>query len=237
MRSLHPWPIFPTNLEPHAARALSLQFLMQELICTLESLEENHLEIEAISGALEKFLLFSLENPLSQKGGSLDKLCFYSEILLKNSLVDEDEGIPILLEDLRVKTLSMRSKISLYRKSGHRSQNKEAILHEWDKFVQEARDGMRNIFDSLFLFFKESREDENFLFLLIELRERINRHLGPKTTETVLARLFPQGICTLRAALYNGYARRGFLDFYTRNEQLIDALEWEDSCSLNALKR
>src|SRR5689334_18778419 len=104
MRSLNPWPIFPANLDPPVARSLSLQFILQELIrsykllhhlqiLTPQQIVGNELaeELAAIAKELEKFLLFSLESPFSQKGGVLDKLCFYSEILLQASKIKETD--------------------------------------------------------------------------------------------------------------------------------------------------
>ena len=240
MRSLHPWPIFPTHLEPQAARGLGLQFLIQELIQAFDLLESMRGKIdedfEAISLELEKFLLFSLENPLAQKGGSLDKLCFYFEILLQNSCVDEETNIPALLEEMRGLVLHLKSKISSFKKPGSPSRFEEFSL-QLVHLIETSQNDLRQIIHSLFPFLLESQEDENILFLLIEQREKLNFYLGERGVENILSRLFPQGPCTLRSALYNGYARRGFLDFYSRNEMLIDALDWEDACSLSNQKR
>src|SRR5690348_508319 len=103
MRSLHPWPTFPRDLEPPAARSLSLLFVLQEFISSCQLVErlENaapESELDVISTRLNHFLLSSLDNPFAQKGGALDKLCFYCEILLQGSKVG-DEAILVVLEE------------------------------------------------------------------------------------------------------------------------------------------
>src|SRR3990167_10804310 len=121
MRSLNPWPIFPSDLDPPVARSLSLQFILQELIDSFEHLTilQNNphppQELSAIAHQLEKFLLFSLENPFAQKGGFLDKLCFYCEILIQASNVG-DQDIPIFLEEMRNSVLKIKSKMFFYKK-------------------------------------------------------------------------------------------------------------------------
>src|SRR5579872_6326266 len=121
MRSLHPWPIFPANLDRPNARSLSLQFILQELLASFDLLGQlqkitpkqvqgNDLreELLQISEELEKFLLFSLANPFSQKGGHLDKLCYYSDILIDASHVT-DHDLPMVLEEMRNSFLRLKA--------------------------------------------------------------------------------------------------------------------------------
>ena len=242
--------MFPTHLDPKESSALSLQFIIQELILMFQHLESLQkkiphqlkdadllAEIDPIARDLEKFLLFSLENPLSQRGGSLDKLCFYSEILLQASSVIEETNIPMLLEAMRSSVLRIKQKLLSCKESPEQHSAQE-IGHLLLKLFEEFHEHLRKIFSELFSFLKESRTNENLLYLLIEQKDLLNQYVGSRTVETILARLFPQGPCELRATLCNGYARRGFLDFYSRNESLIDALEWEEpSCPLSPQKR
>ena len=39
MRSLYPWPLFPSDLDSRATRSLSLQLSIQEWIATFDALE------------------------------------------------------------------------------------------------------------------------------------------------------------------------------------------------------
>lgn len=253
MRSLNPWPLFPAPLPPQAAASLSLQFLVQELLFAFRWLDEIEVqeELDGISSQLEKFLLFSLEHPLSQKGGFLDKLCFYLNILLQHSAAGDDEKILEHVQSMKDRAVRLKSHISLSRrgnlKDAHFFSNKpqspyaaqisegsyDTIYRTWKELIQTTQTHLKELFDFLFPFFQEFRQDENLLFLLIEQKEPLNQYLGHQAVEAVLAHLFPQGACSLREALYNGYARRGFLDFYSRNEELIESVDWEDACSLS----
>ena len=230
MRSLHPWPLFPSHLTPSAARSLSLQFLLQEFILAFTYLERvqikfretgHILSTDAIYNELDQWLLFSVEKPLSQKGGSIDNLCFYSEILIKNSTVEEAD-IPMFLESLRLSAFRMKSKVLSFH-----SRDKKGLIDALLALIQESKNHLQQFFSTFPLFFEESREDENILFFLIEQKDKLNRHLGDRTVDKVLNRLFPKGPRELRAALYDGYARRGFLDFFAKHKALIDTLEWE----------
>lgn len=214
MRSLHPWPLFPPNLDRLAAHSLSLLFTLEELLTAFTLLEQ--LPNPCSSKDLEKLLLFSLENPLAQKGGSLDKLCFYCEILLQASEREEEE-IPMLLEQMRSCILLSKSK--LIKKS-------DAMA----PFRKEIAEKLALFFTALRPFFFQARSNENVLMRLLERRERLNHFLGPRTVENLLRELFPLGIEELRVVMSEGYARRGFEDFFFQQEPLIDALEWDSPC-------
>ncbi len=254
MRSLNPWPLFPAPLPPQAAASLSLQFLVQELLLALRwlgEIEGQEESVEGISSQLEKLLLFSLEHPLTQKGGVLDKLCFYINILLEHSSAGEDEKILQQVQSVKDRALRLRSSISLCRRSNLKDAHffsskpqslqrenipleaSKGIFAAWNELIQTTQTYLKELFVCLFPFFQEFRQDENLLFLLIEQKEPLNQYLGHQAVEAVLAHLFPQGTCSLRETLYNGYARRGFLDFYSRNEELIESVDWEDACSLS----
>jgi hypothetical protein len=236
MRSLHPFPIFPTNLEPPAARSLSLQFILQELLSSFtlsdqlaqflsEPLPETTLthQIDLISRELEKVLLFSLENPFSQKGGSLDKLCFYCEILLQASNAGGQE-VPLILEEMRISVLKFKSILVTWRRMPalHPIDSLSSLLSE---FYSDIRPKLIRFFKALFPYLYEARGDENVVVCLLEKKELLNGYLGDKTIEKLLARLFPEGTPQLRKILSENYARRGFSSFFSQCEPLIDALE------------
>lgn len=241
MRSLNPWPIFPTNLEPPVARSLSLQFIMQELISsfkllyhlqaiTPERLQGAHLDKEMayISTELEKFLLFSLENPFSQKGGLLDKLCFYCEILLQASSV-RDEEIPLILEEMRNSILRIKSRIIGWKKRPAFHPCDEILFHLLELF-SDLSSKLKRFFSSLSLFLQEARSDENVLLYMIEHKHEFNSYLGERAIEDLLHRFFPAGHSQLRAVICEGYTRRGFSSFFAEAEPLIDSIEWEAPC-------
>ena len=227
MRSLHPWPSFPPDLDPPAARSLSLLFVLQEFLSSFQLVErmENAAPegILGISSHLDKFLLFSLDNPFSQKGGALDKLCFYCEILIQASKVS-DETILVVLEEMRNSVMKIRTKLNFWKKNiPTRSQ-----LHlEFTELYSNLHNHLYSFYSSLHSFLKESRTDENILLYLIEHRSEFNLYLGAKTIENLLNGFFPAGPHELRAAICEGYTRRGFAAFYAQQEPLLDALEWE----------
>ncbi|MDE3045318.1 MAG: hypothetical protein KGJ02_01545 [Verrucomicrobiota bacterium] len=236
MRSLHPWPLFPSNLEPPAARSLSLQFAMQEFVACFKIVaqireqvpklirgEEPLKEIGFLSKELEKFLLFSLDNPFAQKGGSLDKLCFYCDMLLQASRVNGQEAVGMQLEYLRNEMLATRAKIFTWKRKYPPS---SIVLTEIDRLCDALVEGLRDFFEALFPYFEEARSDENILFYLIEQRRVLNKLLECPKVEQLLSRLYPSGPAHLRAILCEGYTRRGFSDFYAKHESLIDSIEW-----------
>lgn len=236
MRSLNPWPIFPSNLDPPVARSLSIQFILQAVLdCfpLLQDLRKNtphHLKnfplqdaILAISRELEDFLRLSLENPFAQKGSVLDKLCFYSEILLQSSHVKESE-VPNLLEEMRNLILKTKSKMIVCRKTVEEVQTQfmELYDHLFEKLC--------SFFDAFAPFLKEARYDENVLIYLIENKDRFNTYVGARKIEDLLQSFFPAGHSQLRAAILEGFTRRGFTTFLASVEPLIDAIEWDTPC-------
>lgn len=172
----HSLPIFPFSLDPPVARSLSMQFILQELIHCFQQ----------------------------TKTFSLDKLCFYCEILLQASRIEENEPI-LILEEMK-----------------HQILRKKPVADLQQKLVL--------FFDSLIPFFHEARSDENVLFYFIENKERLNSFLGSYKIENMLQSFFPSGFDQLRSILIEGYTRRGFISFLSQIEPLIDAMEWEATC-------
>ena len=236
MRSLYPWPLFPPHLDPPAARSLSLQLAMQEWLesCkVISSLRQKMAEvgssdfpmreIEEISGELQKFLVFSLENPFSKRPGTLDKLCFYCDELLRASKTQHREEIEAILDHMRDAALSFRAlTISWKRKLPPSFILLTNMEHLYAVLIQR----LKECYDAFYPFFVEARSDENVLFYLIENKDMLNRFLHPKKVEDLLSRLYPAGPAHLRAILCEGYTRRGFSDFYAQHESLIESIEW-----------
>lgn len=229
MRSFHPWPIFPHDLDPPAAKSLALLFILQELLSSLQLLDqaENHIptDLSDIYNQLEKFLLFSLDNPFTKNGGGLDKLCFYCESLLQASKISDD-ALLLILEEMRNSILNVKSRLVTWKK---KLPSKEELQPNLAALYGELHKKFRAFFSSLSLFLHESRTNENILIYILEHRVQFNSYLGPRTIENLLCRLFPSGPCELRAAICEGYTRRGFTDFYAKQEPLLDAIEWEAS--------
>ncbi|HSX11802.1 MAG TPA: hypothetical protein VLF94_08820 [Chlamydiales bacterium] len=236
MRSLHPWPIFPSNLDPPVARSLSIQFILQGLSDSFELLQylELHVprqllgihlkeELDIISKELQKLLLFSLENPFSQKGSALDKLCFYCDILLQASHVEESE-IPMILEELKAPVLKVKLHLTTWKKSPAPLAQMQSELRELFSVLHGK---LRRFFAAFSPYLREARSDENVLIYLIENKDNLNSYLGERCIEDMLQRFFPAGHAQLRAAIIEGYTRRGFSTFLSKVEPLIDAIEWE----------
>ncbi|MBX7067341.1 MAG: hypothetical protein K1X28_08930 [Parachlamydiales bacterium] len=239
MRSLNPWPVFPPNLEPPLARSLSIQFILTSLIdgfAFILKLQHStplkggyiRKEVEALYQELQKILLFSLEEPMSQTGGFIDKLCFYSDILIQASQIKEPELFPVL-EEIRKELLTFRSKMLVWKKLSA-SYPLEEMLEQLMQLTSHLFEHLRSYFRALVPFLRETRSDENLLIFLIENKQRLNRDLGPHCIEELLQSFFPAGHDQLRAVIYEGYTRRGFSEYFTAVEPLINELHWEAPC-------
>jgi len=238
MRNLYPWSVFPPNLEPPAARSLSLLFILQELTnsfqlvrhlqkVTPEQLQGANLqkEVEILSQELEKFLVFSLDNPFTPNGGVIDKLCFYSKILLQASKI-ENEDLLVILEEMRSFILRFKAKLVRWKKALHPL---DQILIQFLELYKEIDLKFSTFFSALIPYLQESRTDENVLLYLIEKKEIFNEHLEPRMIENLLARFFPAGFYELRAAICEGFTRRGFANFFAEKEFLINTIEWDNT--------
>lgn len=239
MRSLNPWPTFPPNLEPPIARSLCIQFILQELITSFDLLVQLKASISlqiqgtnlkeeliTLSNDLEKLLLFSVENPFAQKSSVLDKLCFYSEILLQASHICETE-IPMIMEEMRSSVLKVKAKMTGWKKV---KIPLEQIFNSLSELYSDLNNKLCNYFKALSPYLKEARSDENVLIYLIENKDKLNSFLGLRRIEELLQSFFPAGHAQLRAAIFEGYTRRGFTTFLSKVEPLIDAIEWETPC-------
>lgn len=235
MHHLNSWPLFPALLPSEAAAPLSLQFLIKGWLKAASWLETAHRQIDVsereLASSLEVWLLSSLAGPLAPEEGILDRLSFYADILASGTPIDEGSKLLRHLESMKHDAGELRIDL-LFSKS---AQNRNA-RDLWIEWIERSKEKLKILFDLFFVFFQEFRQDENLLFLLIEQKERLNQYLGEQAVESILCRLFPQGVCTLRETIYNGYARRGFLDFYARNEELIESVDWKDPCLASNLK-
>ncbi len=228
MRSLYPWPIFPPDLNQQAARSLSLQMALQEWLYSFQVIQavlssSNHTDLEAISNQLQKFLLFSLDNPFAKRAGTLDKMSFYMDELSSRSRIESREGIENILNAMRDAVLYFRQKLLNWKRKTPApstiSLESEALCH-----ILEGK--LRDYYEALIPYFEEAKSDENVLFYLIEHRDEFNDVLEPKKIEDLLCHLYPSGPAHLRAILCEGYTRRGFGEFYAKHEALIDSIEW-----------
>lgn len=241
MNHLNSWPLFPALVPSETAGPLSLQFLIQQWQSAVSWLKETQATEEDPLDRLEQWLSFSLPGPLAYKGGVLDRLCFYAHILLEASHFDKEHKLLVHLEGMKQDARHLNSYLSLAKKSrlasGEQAFAPEYLMQEkWEEWLEISQRKIKELFDLFFNFLQEFKQDENLLFLLIEQKEALNQYLGQRAVESILSRLFPQGACALREAIYNGYARRGFLDFYARNEELIESVDWKDPCPPSNLK-
>jgi len=223
MRSLYPWPIFPSDLNQPSARSLSLQLALQEWLYSFEIIDSILIKknLDDLSNEIQKLLLFSLDNPFAKRAGTLDKLSYYVGELTGRSRIELKEPIGTVLDEMRDEVLSFRQKM-IHQKRKAASPSSEEIkslcLILSERLIQ--------FYETLLPFFEESKSDENVLFYLIEHREIFNQILFPRKIEDLLSHLYPAGPAHLRAILCEGYTRRGFGEFYAKHEALIDSIEW-----------
>lgn len=233
MRSLHPCPIFPYDLSPAGAKSLSLLFILQELLKLAKWLsiysQKIPDNIQEIALQLEKFLLFSLENPFTKTGGGIDKLCFYCESLLQASKVNDETSL-FILEEMRHAILQVKGSLTKCKKENSPFPEKSLVLIPLYENLQALA---KTFFLSLYPFLEESRTNENLLLYFVEHQKEWNFYLGSKTIETLFRFLFPSGPYELKAAICEGYTRRGFASFYAAKESLVDAIEWDCTPCLN----
>lgn len=238
MHSLKPWLFFPSNLEPAVVRSLAIQFILQALIDGFYSIRDLQMttplqlqganlkeEILCICKGLEKISLTSSENPFLQKGGVVDKLFFYLEILLDASKVHETTLIATL-EKIKKEILNTRLKINGWSKMKDGTFLPEMFQHLMHLY-KDLYEKLVTFFKNFSPFLKEARSDENVLVYLIENQEKLNSYLGDETIENLLQSFFPAGHDQLRAAIHEGYTRRGFTNFLVSIEPLIEKIQWE----------
>lgn len=228
MRSLYPWPIFPPDLNQPIARSLSLQLALQEWLISFEIIDSVRkksckIDIDGISNELQKFLLFSLDNPFAKKAGTLDKLCYFAEEMTSRFRIELKEPVDCLLDHMRDAVLGFRKNLLSWKR---KAPTLGTISSETNQVCDVLTVRLKQFYEALLPFFEESRSDENVLFYLIEHKNIFNQILSPTKIEDLLKHMYPAGPAHLRAILCEGYTRRGFGEFYAKHEELIDSIEW-----------
>lgn len=237
MRNFHLMPVLPYNLDPPIARSLTIQFILQTFIACFDTLHhlrtftdqqlkgiEPKKEIGAVAKSLEKMMILSMGAPIIPKTSCLDKLCFYCEVLIQASQITQND-IVVIVEQMKTQIIDLKTKIILWKKIAIESI--EIIRQEFFQLYKLLEQKLSLFFRSFVPFLKEARSDENILIYLIERKEEFNACLGSRTIEELLQLLFPSGHAQLRAAVIEGFMRRGFTVFLSQIEPLIDAIEWE----------
>ena len=134
------------------------------------------------------------------------------------------------LEEIKKSILLTKLKILIWKKMPARYSVSE-MRGELGEFYSDLFQRLSSFFKALRPFLKEARSDENVLIYLIEKKDLFNKHLGERHIEALLQSFFPAGHDQLRAAIHEGYTRRGFDTFLTSVEPLIDTIQWEMPCS------
>lgn len=135
----------------------------------------------------------------------------------------------MLLDEMRTSILDIKSKMLIWKKH-FTPPPLDTILTQLMTLYGILQQKLGRFFCSFSSFLKEARSDENVLIYLIEKKEKFNAHLGPRSIEDLLVSFFPAGLDQLRAAVFEGFTRRGFTQFLASVEPLIEALEWEAPC-------
>lgn len=173
---------------------------------------------------LSEFLERAKKDPpssaeLSPKAfSSLDKLCFYCDLLLQASKIPEG-AVVAMIEDIHCSVLQLKTRLTLLKKP------LEA------KFLKTLQQKLAALFSALLPHLQEVKMDENVLIYLIEQKKKWNALLGNQAIEQLLNRFFPEGRSQLRSLLSEGFTRRGFASFFAEKEPLLDAIQWDSSCA------
>lgn len=192
MQSSRFWPVFSNPMDRPVTRSLSLLFILQTLIRNFSFVSKK--------ADLEKIFIH------------LDRLHFYSEILMEASSLKESSLLATLIT----------SKMVVWKKM--------ELSYPLDETLGQLMEQLCRFFSALKPFLKEGRSDENVLTYLIENRETLNQYLGKNHIEETLQDFFPIGFDQLHAIIYEGYTRRGFNAFFSKIEPLLDAIQWDPSC-------
>lgn len=203
------------QLEQSAAKGLSLEFFIHEYVRAFSIVARlENASPQAILRDLEKLSCDPHHNPLQQPG-ILDRLCSYSEALLQTSNIGEN--LYNASDDLRISVSKQR--LQMARKGG-RSLSVDSFS------LQDLQKKLRTLFPLLEKILLECGELAPVLFTLLELRQSLNIHLGPKRVETLLQKLFPKGPESLRDFLSKNFSERGFDNFIQNQEALFEGLTW-----------
>ncbi|MBU6445974.1 MAG: hypothetical protein KGQ49_01075, partial [Verrucomicrobia bacterium] len=141
----------------------------------------------------------------------------------------KEPEIFLIVEEMRKELLIFRSKMLMWKKLSE-SYPLEEMLQQLLQLTSRLYQSLQAFFQTLVPFLREARSDENVLVCLIENKTALNEDLGPKCIEELLQSFFPAGHDQLRAVIYEGYTRRGFSEFFSKVEPLIDELHWETAC-------
>lgn len=220
MQSTYPWPIIPNNLEPSTASSLSMLFILQNFLFSLDFLLTSEDPAVKTEKQPEQYFTHTQHHKTNE---IFERLYYYSEILLQASKI-KDKTILLKLEKIRSTFAKIKMKFMLTKKKSHSCHITQPYLKTLFFELQQA---FRSFFSSLFPFFLELKTDENVLCYLLEERQRFNLFLGSNTVETLFQSLFPSGPSELRTILRKGYEKRGFISFYLQKESLIDSILWD----------
>lgn len=180
--------MFPLDSQGFSSRPLAMQFLLQEWIKTSESVKK-------------------LQGKLLHK--SIERLCFYSEILLQASEGSGSKINQVLLE--------LEEAVFKAKSSG---------------IYLQVTEKLQLFFRELFPIFLFSRLDENVLAFLVEHKDRLSAFLGYREMEDLFTSLFPHGPLDLKKTIFDGFTARGFTGVALALMPAIDAIEWEAPCQI-----
>ena len=214
--------------EKGAAKGLCIEFILHEYAKALAITEKLATASPSdILLILEKLFHNSANAACIDQSGIIDKLCFYCEALVQTSKIGEH--LLDAIDDLRNSTSKPRAALARQLRS-----IPFCTSISTSDLLQLLNHGLRAFFQLLIPVLQTCCECETALFALLELRRTFNHHLGAKSVESLLQKLFPAGPHLLRQAITNGYSRRGFSDFCQRHEMLFEGLVWprnEEICA------
>jgi len=195
-----------TNLDKTAAKALCLQFILHEYARALEIASAfSSAKARQLQKGIHQLYPELVEGMPMMKLGILRKLCNYCEALLENS--QKGEELLNALEDIQVLVCRVR-----------RSNNPTNSIFE----------KLQSFFPLLSAHFSDCRQSEAPLYALVELRQKLNKHLGEGSVEQLLQKLF-QSPRELRQVIAQGFSQRGFEGFCKQHEVLFEGLAWTPS--------
>lgn len=246
MQTLYPWPSFPHNLKKELAKSFSLQFILStltEAFSTISTLQKEiptfllgkdlSLEILELQKHFQRIYVFCSSTSLAQKPGTINKLCYFTQMLYESTSSLKMEPM-FLIEEMRKELFTFYSKILMWKKKKNGYPLSEMLECLFSLF-RYLFDHLRQFFYTLVPTFQESKEDENLIVYLIEHREELNNNLKPRCIEEVLQALFPKGTQELTEMIFKKYQQRGFGSQFCKVKLLIDAIKWECPCQEKVL--
>lgn len=243
MKPFYPRLTIATHLTLKTPHALTLLFILEDVINAIEHVHQLELFCSQkrssdplslllfrLGNLLQNLLVCSLPQGFVNQGDFLNKLCIYSEILLK-STKSKDLQLLLLLEQMKETVCKTRPRFVM-----------TDSMEDFDELCQNLLESCKFLHSSLISFMtllipflKTVKSDETVLMYLVEKKESLNKYLGNHWVEHLIRFFFSDHLPLFHDTLKSGFLNRGFEAFYREKKELIQQVENDIACLPNPL--